>query len=204
MLEIGCGIGQLAYELADYLVDGTYTGFDVSESAISWLDEHYQPVLPNFSFDLVAVNNARYAPDGAIDPNVARFPYDDGVFDFAAAFSVFTHMELPEITHYLTELRRVLEPSARAVVTFFAFSPRDTDPILDAERPFVSIGRGRWTISPELPEKGIGFDEPRIIDAVTTAGFEVVTTHEGGWHHTGASRRAAPLGQDAFVLAPLG
>src|SRR6478672_3358237 len=60
VLEIGCGVGRLAYELSDQLgPSGAYVGFDISKTAIDWLNEHYAPRLPNFSFDLADVLNPR-------------------------------------------------------------------------------------------------------------------------------------------------
>ena len=41
VLEIGCGLGRLAYELALYLDDnGTYAGLDIAPCAIDWLNTH--------------------------------------------------------------------------------------------------------------------------------------------------------------------
>ena len=48
LLEIGCGLGRLAYELATYFDGGSYTGFDISAEAIDWLNAEYAPRLPGF------------------------------------------------------------------------------------------------------------------------------------------------------------
>ena len=202
LLEVGCGVGRLVYELADVMTAGTYCGFDVSAEAIAWLNENYRPMLANFRFDRVDARNARYADRGAIDPAQVRFPYEDDAFDLACAFSVFTHMQLPEIERYLSELRRVVRPDGRIVVTVFAFGIDDSDPWLDDGRPFVPMGDGVWTIEPELPERGVGFDRSLIDAVIDGAGLEVVASLEGGWHHRGADRQGAALGQDALVLAP--
>src|SRR5438309_600885 len=63
VLEIGCGVGWLAYNLASRLTEaGEYAGLDVSELVISWLNSNYASRLPNFRFDLLDVKNARYRP----------------------------------------------------------------------------------------------------------------------------------------------
>src|SRR5262249_7881139 len=63
LLEIGCGVGRLAYELSGYLADdGRYVGFDVKEKAVEWLNTRYAPHLPNFQFDHFDVANVRYRP----------------------------------------------------------------------------------------------------------------------------------------------
>ena len=42
LLDIGCGIGRLAYECASYLdADATYTGLDIAPVVIDWLNERY-------------------------------------------------------------------------------------------------------------------------------------------------------------------
>ena len=88
VLEIGCGVGRLAYELADYLdAAGRYSGFDISPKAIGWLNEHYAPRLPNFRFDLVDVRNVRYRPGSDVEATTLEFPYADEQFDVARARS---------------------------------------------------------------------------------------------------------------------
>jgi SAM-dependent methyltransferase len=172
-------------------------GFDISPAAIKWLDANYAPALPNFKFDLVEVQNARYHPKAADAAAGARFPYGDDSFDFACSFSVFTHMRLPEIEHYLRELCRVLEPGGRGVMTFFAISSEDEVPAL--REPFVPLGGGVWTTHPELPERAIAFDASLIADAVAAAGLEPVDHFDGAWH---AWTTGAHLHKDVYVLSP--
>src|SRR5262245_51373922 len=82
LLEIGCGVGRLAFELAPILTPhGSYAGFDISPEAIDWLVANYASRLPNYRFDLVDVTNRRYRPDAGSDPAAARFPYADEDFD---------------------------------------------------------------------------------------------------------------------------
>ena len=75
LLEIGCGLGRLAYELATYFDGGSYTGFDISAEAIDWLNAEYAPRLPGFRFDLLDVASARYRPDGEQPAASVRFPW---------------------------------------------------------------------------------------------------------------------------------
>jgi SAM-dependent methyltransferase len=63
LLEIGCGIGRLVYELAPLLDTGRYSGFDIAPAAIAWLNSNYAPLIPNFDFRLLDVTNARYRPE---------------------------------------------------------------------------------------------------------------------------------------------
>src|SRR4051794_18307903 len=56
ILDIGCGIGRLAYECASYLnEDATYTGVDIAPNVRDWLNTHYASRLDGFRFDLLDV-----------------------------------------------------------------------------------------------------------------------------------------------------
>lgn len=203
LMEIGCGIGRLVHELAPYLDGGTYAGFDISPAAIEWLNENYAPLLPGYRFDLVEVHNARYRPRADDSPERARFPYDDDQFDFSCSFSVFTHMQASEIRHYLNELRRVLVPGGRGVMTFFAVNPDDVDPHLDAKRPFLPIGEGAYAVDPELPERAIAFDDALIRSMVADAGLEVADLVPGRWRIKNRWERSPEMHhKDAYVLTP--
>src|SRR5258706_3553952 len=105
VLEIGCGVGWLAYNLAYRLTGaGGYSGLDVSEVIISWLNENYASRLPNFRFDLLDVKNARYRPKGTDKPERVRFPHGDDQFDIACAFNVFVYLTERGIANYLLEV----------------------------------------------------------------------------------------------------
>ncbi len=151
VLEIGCGVGRLAYELASFLdTGGRYSGFDISPKAIGWLNEHYAPRLPNFRFDLVDVRNARYRPAQGGEAATVEFPYADDRFDVACAFAVFMHMPLPEISNYFEEIRRVLKPRGFAVATFRSIAAGERPP-RTRDRDWVAVGDGVYSIFPETP-----------------------------------------------------
>jgi SAM-dependent methyltransferase len=212
LLEIGCGIGRLAYELGNrslgggpnpVLTNGRYDGFDISARAIAWLNEHYSPVLPNFSFTHIDVANSRYNPSGRGSAATTRFPFADASYDMVCAFSVFTHMIGHEITWYLTETRRLLTRNGRAVVTVFAIGEDDTDPASEEGKPFVRLPEpGVWTIDPEVPERGIGHDEDLLLEWFRNAGFDIVDRVFGMWHDGVHRDKTRPrYSQDAFVLS---
>jgi SAM-dependent methyltransferase len=46
-----------------------------------------------------------------------RFPFDDGFFDVVTALAVFEHMEQRRLVPLLAEVRRVLRPGGRLVMT---------------------------------------------------------------------------------------
>ena len=201
MLEIGCGVGRLAYELSAYLDGGTYTGFDISPKAINWLNEHYAPRLPNFRFDLVDARNTRYRPRGA-DAGSVRFPYADDQFDVACAFAVFMHMQLPEIRRYCEEIARVLAPDGFAAVTFRLVHEGEELP-RTRDREWVPVGPGVWSIFPETPGRALAYDDALVHSTIADAGLVVVDAVAGRWHNRPAADPDAPtLGADVFIVRP--
>ena len=203
VLEIGCGVGRLAYELSDFFDDeGRYTGFDISEVAIAWLNEHYAPVLPNFRFDFVDVANPRFNPAGEQLPDDVRFPYPDAGFDLVVAFEVFMHMERSGVGVYLAEIARVLRPFGRAVVTFMAVYD-DANPGRHVGRDFVALGDGVYTRLPDRSGWSLGYHDALIRQMVEDAGLRVDDTIEGSWHHP--LEPAGPglqHGCDVYVVSP--
>lgn len=120
VLDIGCGVGRMAVPLTRYLSsDGSYVGFDILRPQIEWCQRNIAATHPNFSFSCIDLHNNHYKPDGAQDPSVFEFPFEDKSFDFVFATSVFTHLRDKECWNYLRQVDRVLRPGGRALLTFF-------------------------------------------------------------------------------------
>jgi cyclopropane fatty-acyl-phospholipid synthase-like methyltransferase len=200
LLEIGCGIGRLAQRLANVITEGSYIGFDIAPRAIEWLQTHYEPMLPNFQFDLIEARNDRYNRWGNTPADVIRFPYEPQSFGMACSFSVFTHMRLSEIAHYLVELHRVLTPSGIGIMTFFLIRDEDEHPRLQRGTQFVQIEEGVYTISPELPERGIAFNEHLVQEAIADANLRITEYIRGYWRG-GKQRERPQFHKDVLALA---
>ena len=203
LLEIGCGIGWLAYDLATRLDEtGSYVGFDVSPEAIGWLRENLAPRLANFRFDLVDVQNPRYRPKSSRRAVDLPFPYADGQFDLACAFGVFMHVERDGIEHYLHELARVLQPGCPALVNFMAVTPADVEP-RNGERVYVSVAPGVYTNRPDREGWSMAYDDALIRTMIAEAGLAVVAFEEGAWHgrRRDAGSEVVP-GADLYVVSP--
>jgi len=97
VLDFGCGCGRVTRYWADF--EGAVSGSDMSAEAIDWCRDH----LPFASF----LEN-RLAPP--VD-------FDDGTFDLVYALSVFTHLTADLQLAWRDELRRVLRPGGRLLVT---------------------------------------------------------------------------------------
>ncbi len=109
VLDVGCGTGQLAAGLYEFLSDdGFYFGTDVGPEAIEFCKQQY--TRPNFQF---AVND------------FTRLPVAEQRFDLACYFSVFTHTYPDETVLLLAETARVLKPGGAIIGDIF------TSPLTD-------------------------------------------------------------------------
>lgn len=198
VLEIGCGNGRLAYELADVLVSGTYTGFDIGADPIAWLSATYTPVLPSFRFDHLDVANPRWRPDGGTAADELVFPYPDDAFDMVVVFDVFMHLRLPAVANYLREIARVLRPGARAVTTWKVILPGDDRPMW-GDRPYVPIGGGVHTRFPERDGYAMAFDADLAERLIADAGLELIADVPGRWHDLDAPIVGRGLHADLYV-----
>ncbi len=185
VLDVGCGIGRLAVALADFLgEDGAYDGLDIVPSGIEWCNGHIAARRANFRFTLADVFNKEYNPKGRVPPSAFAFPYADASFDVVVLASVFTHMLPEDMEHYVAEFARVLKPGGRCFATFFLIND-------DAQRR-MEAGEGAlrfrihrtpaWIISAQVPEYGIGYDEPHVRALFERYGFSIDDgVYYGGW-----------------------
>jgi len=208
VLEIGCGVGWLAYGLASRLTEaGGYAGLEISELVIDWLNDNYASRLPNFRFDLLDVKNARYRPKGSHKPERVRFPYDDDQFDIACAFNVFVYMTERGITNYLREIARVLRPDGVALVTFKAVIDGDLGP-REGRRAYVRVRDGVYTKRPEHDGWAMAYDDSLIRSMIDRAGLSMKAFELGAWHTPASVPRSAPAsdtpqqGADLYVVTP--
>lgn len=161
VLEIGCGLGRVAFPLRYALLRGRYLGFDVVPWKIEFLERTFHAAYPNFEFVLADVRNSHYNPGGRFRADEYRFPAEDGVWDVVFAASVFTHMAPENAAHYFREAARVLAPGGRCVFSFFLldfYRPGHARPLGFARREFdFHLDQSRFegdfsTISDDDPE----------------------------------------------------
>ena len=129
VLDIGSGIGRSAIGLTDVLKDkGEYYGFDIVDTGVNWCNNNISSKFPNFHFKHIEIINDLYSNTG-VDGKSFQFPYADSKFDIAFLISVFTHMQVEEISNYLKEINRVLNNNGKCMATFLLYDDKIEDKI---------------------------------------------------------------------------
>ncbi|MGQ0648896.1 MAG: class I SAM-dependent methyltransferase [Gemmatimonadaceae bacterium] len=194
VLEIGCGLGRIAFPLRYILSsEGRYTGFDIVRRKIEFLERAFHPAHPNFDFVWADVRNTYYNPTGRHAPTDYRFPAEDATQDVVFAASVFTHMLPQNTAHYLRESARVLVPGGRCVVSVFLLDryrrglPRPTGfdrPDFDFDHGLPAWGEEFAYVNPENQEQMTAYREPLIARFAAEAGLTISSTAPGLWSGT--------------------
>lgn len=165
VLDVGCGVGRMAFPLTGYLSRrARYEGFDIYRDAIDWCQQNITPQYPNFRFQHADIVSVRYNPTGAFKGSEFRFPYEDDSFDFAFLTSVFTHVLPDDFHQYLSELSRVLRPGGRCFITYFLLNDESKRLIAEKPQGFSLIPNDDvyWVHSWEVPEWAVAYEEAHV------------------------------------------
>gem|GEM_PF-1003923 len=196
IVDVGCGCGRLATQLAPYLKDdATYVGFDTWAAGVSWATETITSRYPRFDFRRLVRPGARKG-EGYVGEHAYPLPVPDASCDLVVASSLLTHLTFAAAAGYLAEFRRVLRPTGRAYVTFF---------LLDAEAERLLGG-----LKLRRDEHGAYFKHPAFFDSyfrdeavgrmVEDAGLKPVLRRLGHWRGERYSRRRPIGAQDLLLL----
>ena len=201
VLDIGSGIGRTAIPLTEYLsAKGQYEGFDVVEKGVIWCRTKITPAHPNFTFTYVPLNNDLYN-NSELRATEFTFPYADQSFDKTFLFSVFTHMGIEEIAHYLTEINRVLVPGGRCLATFFTYD--DDSEAQVARKPKFSFpvrGEGYRLMDANVTAANIAVHRNKLRGMIADAGLRLDAIVDGTWN--GAPKRPGTNEfQDVVVIS---
>jgi SAM-dependent methyltransferase len=199
VLDVGCGIGRMAFPLTQYLKPpATYDGFDVSQKGIEWCNGNISRLYPHFRFQFVDVHNQAYNPGGKLNPESFEFPYRSGSFDFVFLTSVFTHRLPVAMEHYLSEISRVLRSGGRAFITFFLLN-HESLKLMNASAShvqFLDCGDYRTT-NMDIPEAAVAYEEDLVRRLSSRCGLTVVDPiHYGAW----SGRRDHVSYQDIVIV----
>ncbi|MFT4709656.1 MAG: SAM-dependent methyltransferase [Planctomycetota bacterium] len=112
ILDWGCGPGRVTAHLKALFPNAEIVGTDLDHEAVGWAAENH----PGIEF-----------VEGEPEPPL---PFDSGSFDLITGGSVFTHLTAKMQQAWMAELRRLLAPGGRALVTTlgsFAANMRSTN-----------------------------------------------------------------------------
>ena len=185
LMDVGCGYGRLAVGLLgsnDF--HGSYIGFDILRRHVTWCKKNLTPIAPTYKFRYADIHNARYNPEGTVEPLQYRFPAPIGTVDAIALFSVFTHFYRKDIEHYLREFRRVLKPGGVAITTWFLYDEARLPAIRSEESNFAMehrLDEHTLYFNLEDPLHAIAYDQALLPVLAAAAGLEVVSVERGTW-----------------------
>jgi SAM-dependent methyltransferase len=187
VLDIGCGGGRMAAPLLYYLQGGSYRGFDVHKNSIDWCLEAIAPLHPRFDFEFVDLDNPIYNESDRSATDFV-FPYDDDVFDFAIATSVFTHMFSEEVANYLHQTFRVLRPGGAFFCTAFLLTPSSMAEMTRnaGAVKFVAEHMGSLINDPERPAGAVAHFAESFFALARMSGFIPERLIAGQWPGNGA------------------
>jgi ubiquinone/menaquinone biosynthesis C-methylase UbiE len=132
VLDLGCGNGRLAMAL---ILNGfheiKYIGIDPCPQSVEFCRWAFAP-WPQFEFWHAPLKTPTYTPNQPVDPMRWVFPLANHSVNWAAAISVFTHLQTKELAgHYADEFYRVLAPSGVFWSTWFRSPPNDETEIVE-------------------------------------------------------------------------
>jgi SAM-dependent methyltransferase len=184
VLDVGCGCGQMALHLKDYLdANGSYVGVDIHRPSIDWCEQKIARRHQNFHFAHIDVRNLAYNPNGTEAAEAYRFPFADRSFDLILLKSVFTHMRPLDVSHYLEEVSRLLKNDGRCLATFFLLNDEQaTLAQQDANALAFNYGAGEWRyVHEHSPESAIAYDETFVMQLLEKCGLKIEQRFYGRW-----------------------
>ena len=198
VLDIGCGVGRVAFALSYYLSpSGRYEGLEPVRRWVRWNRAVVGARFRNFRFAQLAVHHPIYNPMENRQPDSARFPYPDGAFDLVFAASVFQHNRAATVQHYLGEIARVLRLGGRCMISCFLLQAKPRNG-RRGNRPFEFVHplTDCWTATPAAPETGIAFLERDFRHWAARHNLAVSAVFPGNWR----GHRWTNFRQDVIIL----
>lgn len=185
VLDVGSGMGRSAAALTTYLNnEGRYDGFDVVKLGVDWCIKKITSRFPNFHFRYIDLKNDLYKSKGA-DATQFIFPYHENKFDIVFLMSVFTHMSVPEIEHYLDEIHKVLKPGGKCLATFFYFDEATLQSIKTGTTAIkFDTDRGHYRLTDAgVTSANICIEYSYLKNMIESRGFKINETIKGYWRN---------------------
>jgi len=185
VLDVGCGLGRVAFPLSRFLGPGSYDGFDTSLEYIEWCREALSLDSARFRFHHFSIQSSHYNKRGAMAAETFTFPWPDNSFSLAIAASLFTHLSAAATANYLNEVARTLQPGGRLFASFYVLDEQSrrlaesgtTDPHLTIAVEHGMIG------DPKNPDAAVSFHAEWLAAALVSAGLTFDAFYPGRWRH---------------------
>jgi SAM-dependent methyltransferase len=184
VLDIGCGVGNLAIGLSGYLT-AQYDGFDIHRGAVTWCQQAITPRHPSFRFHHADLSSVAYNADGSLDASTFRFPMPSAAYDVVFLGSVFTHLLPDTAAQYINEIARLLAPGGLCIASYFLLNAQSRAGI-DAGTSFMAFPvrhpSGLCLLhDAEKPEAAVALDEEFVVGTHQRAGLHPRDIRRGGW-----------------------
>jgi SAM-dependent methyltransferase len=184
VLDVGCGIGRLAWPLARKLNrSGSYDGLDVVKAYTDWCVASLGLDPVRFRFHHADIRNSSYNPNGTIGAKDFVFPWAEDSFSLTIATSLFTHL-LPDVTvHYVREIARTLRREGRLFVSLFLLDASSREAVAAGiTNPSFGFPMEHGLLHDlAVPESAVAYDAEWIFETLAAAGLSVTAVHPGHW-----------------------
>lgn len=194
VLDIGCGVGNLAVGLSDYLT-GPYDGFDIHRQAVNWCQQAITPGRPNFRLHHADLSSGAYNAEGRLDASTFRFAMASGTYDVVFLGSVFTHLLPDTAGQYINEIARLLAPGGVCIASYFLLNPESRAGI-EAGTSFMSFPvqhqSGLCLLhDASKPEAAVALDEAFVVGTHQRAGLRLRDIRRGAGGRGNATIRTS-------------
>ena len=187
ILDLGCGIGRIAFYLRDQCKD--YVGVDIHAPSLVWCAQNLPQNMPD-------VHMAFISPDAW----AGSMAWNKGHFDLTIALSLFTHTDPKTTTEYFHRVYSNLKPGGYFFFSFFnslLSSPKASRQFphkyVDSSGLSCQCVRAAWNMQNDVAYSAS--DLTRLFDGI---GFKTAGYIEGNW--SGLHPNMDLMHQDMILL----
>ncbi len=205
VLDIGSGLGRVAYPLACYLKDGHYVGLEIVKDSVDFCQENIVPLTgPNshFKFIHTDIHNTFYNPSAECELANYSFP-DLGEFDVVFMSSVCTHLNNEDLLHYFKQIQQWTRSGGDFLATWFLVDDLAREQLLNPIKshalPFDLSGKGPdyFLKNQDKSTAAVSYDVDYVLDLYKSHSFSTISTmYLGPW--SGVERQIGAF-QDLIV-----
>jgi SAM-dependent methyltransferase len=198
VLDIGCGLGRVAYPLAYYLKNGRYVGLEVVKDSVEFCQKNIAPIAaPNVDFEFIHtdIHNTFYNSSAKDDLINYNFP-DLGEFDVVFMSSVCTHLINEDLLHYFKLVQKWTRSGGDFLATWFLIDNLAKEQLLNPINS-VTLNFDLTSEGPDYFLKGqnkstaaVAYDIDYVLALYEAHSFKISSSYLGPWsgvkRHIGA------------------